>query len=81
MTGDLNIVRNIKLRDLLSKGPKYREPRAQNTGNLSHIHGTKTLTLSWMHVKNMPDDGQRKKTSKLTLFLSGSRSKMQNSTT
>ena len=25
MTGDLNIVRNIKLRDLLSKGPKYRE--------------------------------------------------------
>ena len=28
MTGDLNIhvVRNIKLRDLLSKDPKYREP-------------------------------------------------------
>ena len=26
MTGDLNIVRNIKLRDLLRKGPKYREP-------------------------------------------------------
>ena len=26
VTGDLNIVRNIKLRDLLSKGPKYREP-------------------------------------------------------
>ena len=26
MRGDLNIVRNIKLRDLLSKGPKYREP-------------------------------------------------------
>ena len=26
ITGDLNIVRNIKLRDLLSKGPKYREP-------------------------------------------------------
>ena len=25
VTGDLNIVRNIKLRDLLSKGPKYRE--------------------------------------------------------
>ena len=38
----------------------------------SHIHGTKTLTLSWMHVKSMPDGGQRKKTSKLTLFLSGS---------
>ena len=26
VTGDLNIVRNAKLRDLLSKGPKYREP-------------------------------------------------------
>ena len=26
VTGDLNIVRNIKLRDLLGKGPKYREP-------------------------------------------------------
>ena len=26
MTGDLDIVRNVKLRDLLSKGPKYREP-------------------------------------------------------
>ena len=26
VTGDLNIARNIKLRDLLNKGPKYREP-------------------------------------------------------
>ena len=26
VTGDLNIVRNRKLRDLLRKGPKYREP-------------------------------------------------------
>ena len=26
MAGDLNIVRNIKLSDLLSKSPKYREP-------------------------------------------------------
>ena len=26
VTGYLNIVRNIKLRDLLRKGPKYREP-------------------------------------------------------
>ena len=26
MTGDLNIVRNIKLRDLFSKGPTFREP-------------------------------------------------------
>ena len=28
MTGDLRIVRNEKLRDLLSKGPKYREPQS-----------------------------------------------------
>ena len=26
VTGDLNIVYNVKLRDLSSKGPKYREP-------------------------------------------------------
>ena len=26
VTGDLSIVRNIKMRDLLRKGPKYREP-------------------------------------------------------
>ena len=26
VTGDLNIVGNVKLRDLLSKGPKYRKP-------------------------------------------------------
>ena len=45
---------------------------AQNTGSLSHIHGTRTLALSWMHVKSMADGGQRKKTSKLTLLRSGS---------
>ena len=28
VTGDLNIVSNSKLRNLLSKGPKYREPRS-----------------------------------------------------
>ena len=32
--------------------------RAQNTRNLSHIHGTRTLALSWMRVKSMPDGGQ-----------------------
>ena len=26
MTGDLSIVENLKLREILSKGPKYREP-------------------------------------------------------
>ena len=28
VTGDFNIVRISKLRDILSKGPKYREPRS-----------------------------------------------------
>ena len=28
ITGDFNIVRSSKLRDTLSKGPKYREPRS-----------------------------------------------------
>ena len=27
VTGDLNIVENTCLRDLISKGPKYREPQ------------------------------------------------------
>ena len=26
LTGNLNIVENLKLRDIISKGPKYREP-------------------------------------------------------
>ena len=38
MTDDLNIVRNIKLRYLLRKGPKYREPVSyswqQNFGSI-----------------------------------------------
>ena len=66
VTGDLNIVRNTKLRDLLSEGPKYRfKYRA-------HINGNRTFALTWMHVKSMPDSGKRKKTSKSTLFRSGS---------
>ena len=64
VTGDLNNVRNIKLTDLLNKGPKYREPVSNSWQH--------NFALSWMHVKSMPDGGQRKKTSKLTLFRSGS---------
>ena len=33
---------------------------AQNSGNLSHFHGTRTLILSWMHVKRIPGNGPRK---------------------
>ena len=39
VTGDLNIVRNDKLRDLLRKGPKYREPLIFMTPELRHYHG------------------------------------------
>ena len=35
--------------------------RALNSGNLSHFHGTRTLILSWMHVKRMPGNGPRKR--------------------
>ena len=63
VTGDLNIVRNDKLRDLLRKGPKYREPVS--------FHGTRTSTLSWMHAKRTPDGGRRKRMSNSTLFLNG----------
>ena len=45
--------------------------RDRNIGNLSHFHGTRTSTLSWMHAKRTPDGGRRKKMSNSTLFLSG----------
>ena len=51
VTGDLNIVRNDKLRDLFRKGPTSIE-------NLSHFHGTRTSILSWMDAKRMPDGGE-----------------------
>ena len=63
VTGLLSIVQNDKLRDLLRKGPKFR--------NLSHFHGTRTLILSWMHVKLTPGNGPRKRMSNSTLFLNG----------
>ena len=42
--------------------------KAQNSGNLSNFHCTRTLILSWMHVKRMPDNGPRKRMSSSTLF-------------
>ena len=41
--------------------------RDQNIENLSHFHGTRTSTLSWMHAKRTPDGGRRKRTSNSTL--------------
>ena len=37
--------------------------KAQNSGNLSHFHGTRTLILSWMHVKLTPGNGPKKRMS------------------
>ena len=48
--------------------------KAQNSGNLSHFHGTRTLILSWMHVTRMPDNGTRKRMSNSTLFFEWSKS-------
>ena len=45
--------------------------KAQNSGNLPHLHGTSTLILSWMHVKRMPGNGPRKRMSNSTLCLNG----------
>ena len=45
--------------------------KARNSGNLSHVYGTRTLILSWMHVKCMPGNGPRKRMSNLTLFPNG----------
>ena len=61
MTEDLDIVRNIKLRDLLSKVPKYRE-------SVSYSWHQNFGIIIYMHVKSMPDGGQRKKTLKLNSF-------------
>ena len=45
--------------------------RGRNIENLSHFHGTRTSTLSWMHAKRKPDGGRRKRMSNSTLFLNG----------
>ena len=45
--------------------------RDRNIENLSHFHGTRTSTLSWMHAKHTSDVGRRKRMSNPTLFMSG----------
>ena len=45
--------------------------RDRNIENLSHFHGTRTSTLSWIHAKRTPDGGRRKRMSNSTLFLNG----------
>ena len=62
VTGDLSIVRNQKLRDVLRKGPNYRVPVS--------FSWHQNLISSWTRVRGMPDGGPRKRMSKPTLFLS-----------
>ena len=45
--------------------------RDRNIENLSHFHGTRTSTLSWMHAKRTPDGGRKKRMSNSTFFLNG----------
>ena len=69
VTGELSIVRNQKLKDVLRTGLKCRET--------SHFHGIRILISSWTRVSSMPDGGPRKRNSKSTLLPSGlSRSPM-----
>ena len=63
VTADLSIVQNDKLTD--------HSHKSQNSENLSHFHGTRTLILSWMHVKLTPGNGPRIRMSNSTLFLNG----------
>ena len=43
LTGDLSLVKNNKLKKLLSKGPKYREP----------------VEIDWMEARNVIEDSLR----------------------
>ena len=49
VTGDLRIVTNGKLRKLLTKGPKYREPKSLDFSKAKeHImSGLKTCISEW----------------------------------
>ena len=51
MTGDLKIIQNAKLRKLISKGPKYREPKPMdwNKARESISNGVKLCAESWCH--------------------------------
>ena len=63
ITGDLNIVSISKLRDILSKDPKYREPRS-----FTWKQNSKLILDS---LKSMHDAGPRKRTLRLTPCLNG----------
>ena len=53
VTGDICIVQNNKLRKLLSKGPKYREPVSINLSNCKTDIITK-FSSDWCNKKEVP---------------------------
>ena len=54
VTGNLNIVENLRLMDILSKGPNYREPTT------FYLPGSTILNLLWIQWRIMLDDGLSK---------------------
>ena len=54
MTGDLNIIKDQKLRTLVSKGPKYREPKSidWNKARESIYAGVNLCASTWCHKHN-----------------------------
>ena len=50
ITGDLSIIPNFKLRDLIAKGPKYREPCKVDWDRIYHFY-VKLLTS--MHCNGL----------------------------
>jgi len=49
LTGNLNIIENEKLRELIRKG--------QNTRNVITFHGVKPKNTYWTELKTMQKDG------------------------
>ena len=55
MTGNLGIIKNSKLRSLLSKGPKYREKERLNWNKVQSCidSGIDQCTVSWARSENV----------------------------
>ena len=58
LTGDLSIVENNSLRKILSKGPKYREPKPLNFGKAREhiVTGLDNCISKWCNKKGLPID-------------------------
>ena len=56
VSGDLNIVSNTKLRNIISKGPKYREPLPFSCGKAKSdiLMGIENCIRSWSNREGIP---------------------------